>query len=57
VGAGTVLTSMIAFTLLYGALGVVWYRLISRYAREGAPEPTETPTTDEAESAPLSFAY
>jgi len=57
VGAGEVLTSMIAFTLLYAALGVVWYRLIVRYAREGAPELTETPPTDDDESEPLSFAY
>jgi len=57
VSAGTILTSMIVFTLLYAALGVVWFRLIARYAREGAPELTDTPPADDAESGPLSFAY
>jgi len=57
VSAGTILTSMIVFTLLYAALGVVWFRLIARYAREGAPETAAPATTDEAETAPLSFAY
>ena len=57
VSAGTILTSMIVFTVLYAALGVVWFRLIARYAREGAPETAAPATTDEAETAPLSFAY
>ena len=57
VSAGTILTSMIVFTVLYAALGVVWFRLIARYAREGAPETAPPATTDEAETAPLSFAY
>jgi cytochrome d ubiquinol oxidase subunit I len=57
VSAGTILTSMIVFTLLYAALGVVWFRLIARYAREGAPETAAPATTDEADTAPLSFAY
>lgn len=33
--AGTVLTSLIVFTLLYGALGVVWFMLQRRYVIEG----------------------
>ena len=57
VSAGTILTSMIVFTVLYAALGVVWFRLIARYAREGAPEIAPPATTDESETGPLSFAY
>ena len=57
VSAGTILTSMIVFTVLYAALGVVWFRLIARYAREGAPELADKATTDDADAAPLSFAY
>jgi len=57
VSAGTILTSMIVFTVLYAALGVVWFRLIARYAREGAPETAPQATTDESETGPLSFAY
>lgn len=36
-----VLTSMIVFTLLYGVLAVVWYKLMHRYTVEGAPEEVE----------------
>ncbi len=57
VGAMTVLTSLIVFTLLYGVLAVVEFMLTVRYAKAGPPEihpPAET--TDEAE-APLGFAY
>ncbi|RDI30331.1 cytochrome bd-I ubiquinol oxidase subunit 1 apoprotein [Rhodococcus sp. AG1013] len=35
---GLVVTSLVVFTLLYGALGVVWFYLIRRYAIEG-PSP------------------
>lgn len=61
-----VLTSMIAFTLVYGALAVVWYRLMHRYAIEGAPlevedvSPTRIggrPGGADSDDAPLSFAY
>ena len=60
VSPGMVLTSMIVFTLVYGVLAVVWYRLIHRYAVEGVP----TTVRDESPEAasddsdrPLSFAY
>jgi cytochrome d ubiquinol oxidase subunit I len=63
VGTGSVITSLVVFTLLYAALGVVWFVLIRRYVREGVaplPEdraPTATgPTADEPAST-LSFAY
>jgi len=48
--------SMVAFTLIYAILGVFWYRLIVRYAQEGAPVVEESEPTDDADR-PLSFAY
>jgi len=56
-----VLTSMIAFTVVYGVLAVVWYRLMHRYTIEGAPDEVhddspEARTPDDADR-PLSFAY
>ncbi|MEE6282231.1 cytochrome ubiquinol oxidase subunit I [Georgenia sunbinii] len=59
VPAGQVLTSLIAFTLLYAALGVVWFALIRRYVLEGV-EPIDPVDDDEDDDAPaptLSFAY
>ena len=70
VGPGVVLTSMIVFTLVYGALAVVWFTLIHRYTVEGVPEtvhddspearsqgdPDDPGSADESER-PLSFAY
>ncbi|GAA2245679.1 cytochrome ubiquinol oxidase subunit I [Rarobacter faecitabidus] len=61
-----VLTSMIVFTLLYGVLAVVWYRLMHRYTVEGAPEIVEDvspqriggrPAGSDEDDGPLSFAY
>ena len=56
---GVVLTSMIVFTLLYAALGVVWYRLIHRYAIEGVPEVHDESPEAQGDDVdrPLSFAY
>ncbi|SEI99112.1 cytochrome ubiquinol oxidase subunit I [Demequina mangrovi] len=58
VSAGEVLTSMITFTVVYAILAVFWFRLIQRYAVEGAPQ-VEEPTvrSDDDASKPLSFAY
>ncbi|MEU6561268.1 cytochrome ubiquinol oxidase subunit I [Nocardia nova] len=53
--AGTVLTSLIVFTLLYGVLAVVWFFLMRRYVIAGPEQPPS-----ESESAAvdkLSFAY
>jgi cytochrome d ubiquinol oxidase subunit I len=61
---------MIVFTLVYGALAVVWFKLIHRYTVEGVPDvvhddspearakgdPDDPDSTDESER-PLSFAY
>jgi len=61
VGPAMVVTSMVIFTLLYGALAVVWFRLLHRYAIEGVPDvkldpaPGAAAATDAEE--PLSFAY
>ncbi|MFE4465074.1 cytochrome ubiquinol oxidase subunit I [Oerskovia sp. NPDC056781] len=70
VSPGVVLTSMIVFTLVYGALAVVWFTLIHRYSVEGVPEivhddspearakgdPDDPDSADESDR-PLSFAY
>ena len=53
------LTSMVVFTLLYGALAVVEVKLFLHYVRKGAEpfeEPQSTPPTRD-EDAPLVFAY
>jgi cytochrome bd ubiquinol oxidase subunit I len=55
VSAGEVLTSLIVFTVLYGALAVVEVHLLLRYARSALPDvaPPEEATPDR----PLAFAY
>ncbi|MFT3716045.1 MAG: cytochrome ubiquinol oxidase subunit I [Gordonia sp. (in: high G+C Gram-positive bacteria)] len=59
--AGSVLATLIGFTVLYGALGVVWFMLERRYVLEGpdAPgDPDEADGVDDSEeSDKLSFAY
>ena len=59
---GVILASMIGFTVLYAVLGVIWYRLLHRYAIEGVPEvhdesPEARPEGDDDHDRPLSFAY
>ncbi|WLP89486.1 cytochrome ubiquinol oxidase subunit I [Gordonia sp. NB41Y] len=56
--------TMIGFTILYGALGVVWFMLQRRYALEGpaaydhiAPEIRSDDDSDADEPKQLSFAY
>jgi len=57
VPAWSVLASMVIFTLLYAALGVVWFFLMRRYVREGV-EPPKSPTDETTGPEPtLSFAY
>ncbi len=56
VSTGEVITSMVVFTLLYGALAVVEVKLLLTYIRRGA-EPFEEPATPSDEDAPLAFAY
>ena len=60
-GAASIAISLIAFTLLYGVLAVLWFRLMHRYTIEGvAPsekDPSPEARTDDDADAPLSFAY
>ncbi|MDC5698045.1 cytochrome ubiquinol oxidase subunit I [Intrasporangium calvum] len=58
VSIGEVMTSMVGFTLLYGALAVVEIKLFLHYVRRGADafeQPQEPSERDE--DAPLVFAY
>jgi len=53
----TVVVSLVAFTVLYGVLAVVWYGLLRRYAAEGAPEVPGGELEDDDTEHPLTFAY
>ena len=58
VPAWSVLASLLVFTLLYAALGAVWFFLMRRYVREGIE--SELPKSEELPAQPepvLSFAY
>ncbi|MFC5185278.1 cytochrome ubiquinol oxidase subunit I [Actinomadura harenae] len=57
VGAGSVLTSMIVFTLLYGGLAVVEVGLMVKYAKSDPPDVTPEPDESDGEDKPLAFAY
>jgi cytochrome bd ubiquinol oxidase subunit I len=57
VGAGSVATSLIGLTLLYGVLAVIEVGLFVKYARAGAPEIPAEAEGDESEDRPLAFAY
>ncbi|GAB1516691.1 cytochrome ubiquinol oxidase subunit I [Actinophytocola sp. KF-1] len=58
VAAGSVLTSLIVFTVLYGVLAVVDGLLMYRYAKAGPPEPApQEPDNTETEDQSLVFAY
>lgn len=63
-----VIISLVLFTLVYGALAVVWFRLMKRYAAEGVadkepdvspdnPDNQPDPDDPDAVERPLSFAY
>ena len=57
-GPGQVMTSLLSFTAVYTALGIVWFTLLRRYVRAGPPEvkgaDAHAPLDDERQ---LSFAY
>ncbi len=59
--AGVVIVSLVTFTLLYAVLAVIWFGLLKRYVVEGPlehdAEPAAPPSPDDADVAPLSFAY
>ena len=52
---------LIGFTLAYAALAVVWSYLLRRYVVNGPQDHNSEPVTptppDDADVAPLSFAY
>jgi cytochrome d ubiquinol oxidase subunit I len=55
-----IIASMVVFTVLYAVLGVIWYRLIHRYAIEGVPSTVRDESPEAAgdeTDRPLSFAY
>lgn len=54
--AGTVLTSLIVFALLYGVLAFVWFFLMRRYVIEG-PEEIAAGHAEDGAVEKLSFAY
>ena len=49
-------TTMVLFTLIYGALAVVEVRLLLKYIKIGLPDVVE-PEVLTDDDAPLSFAY
>ncbi len=53
---GHVATSLAVFTVVYAVLGVFWFRLIHRYAIEGAPQVEYQEPSDDGDK-PMSFAY
>ncbi|MBB5913144.1 cytochrome d ubiquinol oxidase subunit I [Nocardia transvalensis] len=57
--AGTVLTSLIVFTVLYGGLAVAWFYLMRRYVVAGPEEHVTTPSAGSGAEPveTLSFAY
>ncbi|MHB1491379.1 MAG: cytochrome ubiquinol oxidase subunit I, partial [Cellulomonas sp.] len=62
VSPAEIIISMVAFTLLYAALAVVWYKLIHRYAIEGVADSEkdvspDNPDNPDGADRPLSFAY
>lgn len=56
VSGGQMLATMILFTVLYLALGVVWVWLMRRYILEGVSDPVDTSKKDSSAQA-LNFGY
>ncbi|MCW2746956.1 MAG: cytochrome ubiquinol oxidase subunit [Nocardioidaceae bacterium] len=57
VSATEVAISLIGFTLLYGVLAVVEFKLLLKYIKAGLPDVDTSPRTDDDTDAPLAFAY
>ncbi|MCY7396544.1 MAG: cytochrome ubiquinol oxidase subunit I [Nocardioides sp.] len=55
--AWMVATSLVAFTLVYGVLAVIWFGLMRRYAQHGLQPVQPAAPRAADEDAPLSFAY
>jgi cytochrome d ubiquinol oxidase subunit I len=52
-----VITSLVAFTLVYGALAVLWFGLMRRSALKGIPLPRRDRDTEKLDTPTLSFEY
>ncbi|WP_114855667.1 cytochrome ubiquinol oxidase subunit I [Brachybacterium sp. YJGR34] len=52
-----VVISLVAFTLVYGVLAVIWFRMMRRAALKGVPLARRDPTSDELDTPTLSFDY
>ena len=57
VGAGQVLTSLLVFTALYGALAVIEVKLMLKYLRLGLPDVSPPEKASDDDEAPLVFSY
>ncbi len=57
VGAGSVVVSMVGFTVLYAVLAVVEVGLIVRTVQHGPPEAVIDPFEERSPQAPLTFSY
>ena len=58
VSAGTVLTSLIGFTALYGVLAVIEVKLLLTYINKGLPDEAAPRHPDDVDDdTPLAFAY
>ncbi|MEE1617181.1 cytochrome ubiquinol oxidase subunit I [Brachybacterium sp. J153] len=55
--AWMVVTSLVAFTLVYGVLAVIWFRMMQQAALKGVPLPQRDPDTDELDTPTLAFDY
>ena len=52
-----VLTSLLAFALVYGVLAVVWFQMMRKAALKGAPLPRKDPDTERLDTPALTFDY
>ena len=52
-----VVTSLTAFTLVYGILAVAWFHMMRKAALKGVAIPERDPGTDEFDTPTLSFDY
>ncbi|MGY5764785.1 cytochrome ubiquinol oxidase subunit I [Brachybacterium sp. DNPG3] len=55
--AWMVITSLVAFTLVYGVLAVLWFGMMRRAALKGAPLPRRDAETQQLDTPTLSFDY
>ncbi|PMC74358.1 cytochrome ubiquinol oxidase subunit I [Brachybacterium sp. UMB0905] len=52
-----VLVSLIAFTLIYGVLAVIWFELMRKAALKGIPLPRKREESQELDTPTISFGY